>query len=146
MINDNETLNCRLEELKEAFRNSAYPNDLIDELVDPVKKYERSLEYKPSSEKEKLFKVPWVTTFGAGYEEAKQKSKKINQTLSLSNTWKNEKGPIILPVCRRAPNLKDTLFQRKALALKPNDTTLVPCSSLKKEKWGRKCQCCHIDA
>ena len=86
VINNDETLNCRLEELKETFRNSAYPNELIDELVDPVKKYERSLKYKSSSEKDKSFKVPWVTTFGAGYGEAKQKSKKINQKLSLSNT------------------------------------------------------------
>ena len=95
-------------------------------------------------QKKKSFKVSWVTTFGAGYEEAKQKSKKINQTLSLSNTWKKEKGPIILPVCRRAPNLKDTLFQRKALALKPHNVALVPCSSLGKKKRGRKCQCCSM--
>ena len=144
VINNDKILNCRLEELKEAFRNSAYPDELIDELVDPVKKYKRSLEYKSSSEKEKSFKVPWVTTFGAGYEEAKQKSKKINQTLSLSSTWKNEQGPIIMPVCRRAPNLKDTLFQRKALALKPQTASPVPCSAYRMNKRGRKCQCCSM--
>ena len=85
-----------------------------------------------------------MQTYGAGYDETKQKCKEINSKLSLSNTWKHESGPVIKTVARRAPNIKDLLFQRKQIALKPKSDIMVPCSSIFPKRRGPKCQCCPM--
>ena len=95
----------------------------------------------------KKFKVPWIATFGAGYEEAKYKCKSLNQALSLCETWRGEQvDPVLMVVPRRAPNIKDLLFKRKSLALgSTSDDVMVPCSHYKKCRGrGRICQCCSL--
>ena len=62
----------------------------------------------------------------------------------MSNTWKRESGPVLQTVARRAPNIKDLLFKRKQLALKPNSDVMVPCSAILPKRKGPKCQCCTM--
>ena len=144
IINDDVLLSERLDELKIAFKNSGYPISLIDEVIDPIKNHPRVLDYKNKNDLEKSFKVPWVQTFGSGYVETKIKCKELNSKLSLSNTWKCESGPVLQTVARRAPNIKDLLFKRKQLALKPNSDVMVPCSAILPKRKGPKCQCCTM--
>ena len=49
-------------------------------------------------------------------------------------------------MAKRAPNLKDTLFKRKALALSSSssDSSTVPCTSAGERKRGAPCQCCRV--
>ena len=68
----------------------------------------------------------------------------MNKTLSLSQTWKQSDVPVLRVIPRRAPNLKDKLFLRKAITLKLSTETSVPCSQMMAGRRGPKCQCCKM--
>ena len=106
----------------------------------------RKLEYKKKSEDEKdTFHATWVTTYGQGYDEVVKKSDEINKTLSLSPTWRKAKSRNVVKVVpRRAPNLKDVLFKRKAIALGTGIGKSLPCTDPTVKKRGAKCQCCQL--
>ena len=78
-------------------------------------------------------------TYGPVYVEIKKVEKEINELLGLSDTWKSKsQKKIIQVVPRRAANLKDLLFKRKALALDPErEYGTVKCG-------GNGCQTCSL--
>lgn len=91
--------------------------------------------------------TPWILTYGQGYDEAKEKVPELNRILENSDTWKNEEEkeiPRIKVVTRRAPNTKDILFKRKAIALQSNVCGTVPCTKPGEVKRGSPCQCCKL--
>ena len=64
---------------------------------------------------------------------------------ALSPTWKHTTSrQVVKVVPRRAPNLKDLLFKRKALALNTARSGTVPCTDSSVIKRGAKCQCCKL--
>ena len=79
-------------------------------------------------------------TYGPGYDESKKVEKEVNESLSLSDTWKStsqQKLVQVIPI--RAPDLKDLLFKRKALAVDPEEVYgTVECGS------GNGCQTCSL--
>ena len=117
IVNDEGILRSRLNELKVFFSRSGYPERLVNSILDAIPNQPRSLEYTKSDAKH--FITPWVVTYGPGYDETKKVEKEINELLGLSDTWKSKSQKIIQVVPRRAANLKDLLFKRKALALDP---------------------------
>ena len=147
IINDDQLFGLRLTELREFFINSSYPVELVDEMLEKVKGKPRVLEYKDKSAKDGDFcPTTWITTYGEGFQEAKDKASELNKALALSSTWiPIQPNRVIKVVPRRAPNLKDLLFKRKAIAL--DDSSLpkgtVPCTDKSIKKRGAKCQCCQ---
>ena len=138
IINNDDILRERLIELKSFFIRSGYPERLISSILDAVPNQPRSLD-AANNRNEKEFITPWVVTYGPGFDDAKRVEKDVNELLILSDTWKNEnKTKIIQVVSRRAPNLKDLLFRRKALALDPEEQSgIVKCN-------GANCQTCRL--
>jgi len=92
--------------------------------------------------------TPWIVTYGPGFDKAKQVAKSINESIKCSPSWKNEnplKVPLLKVVAKRAPNLKDTLFKRKAIALGSSQSPTVPCTLTGgKARRGLACQCCQL--
>ena len=98
----------------------------------------RLLGYRNKDENPAVF-TPWIITYGAGYRETKEKAREVNETISNSRTWSNTspaKIPTLQVVTRRAPNLKDTFFKRKRLALGSSSNSTVPCTTPGEKKEG----------
>ena len=137
IVNDDALLKTRLDELSKFFINSGYPDKLVNSVFSVVLSKPRSLAYKPKTKKD--FIVTWVSTYGPGFNETKLCAKEINELLKLSDTWKDRNvRNIIQVVPRRAPNLKDLLFKRKAIALgQTSEEGTVPCKV-------KSCQTCSL--
>ena len=119
---------------------------MVREIVAEVKTRPRCLGYNDKDASAKVF-TPWIVTYGAGYSEAKEKLPEINQLVSNSRTWSGSspsKIPKFQLVTRRAPNLKDTLFKRKKLALGSDSKSTDPCTAPDEKKRGRKCKTCKL--
>ena len=88
--------------------------------------------------------------YGPGFEKAKEVARDLNEVVKLSGTWLNTeptKVPLLKVVAKRAPNLSDTLFKRKALALEQGGrhSPTVPCTPVgAKRRQGAPCQCCLL--
>ena len=138
IINDDDILRKRLDELKVFFVRSGYPERLLNSILDAVPNQPCSLEYSKNDEKQ--FITPWVVTYGPGYDETKKVEKEVNELLSRSETWKNtSQRKLVQVIPRRAPNLKSLLFKRKALALDPEQVYgTVKCGS------ENGCQTCSL--
>ena len=146
LINDDEILSGRLEELICFFVDSSYPKRMVEEIVQEVKQKSRELGYRDRPDAEKKT-TPWIITFGAGYDESKKKADELNRILENSNTWKglpSNEIPRLQIVTRRGPNTKDTLFRRRALAIGSKSKATVPCTRPGEAKAGPRCQTCQL--
>ena len=139
VINNNSVLQERLNELKTFFVGSGYPQTMVESILDPIPAKPRQLvQVHESTESPKQFITPWVVTYGPAYDETKTAAVEVNDLLSRSDTWKNTSTRVIQVVPRRARNLKDILYRRKALALggQTPDSTLS-CNAA-------RCQTCRL--
>ena len=146
IVNDDGILDLRLKELQSYFEQSSYPSDLVKEVIDDVRSKPRVLGYKDHDQDTKSF-TPWIMTFGSGHEETKKKVQEVNEVIANSRTWNGEEPqhiPRFQVVTRRAPNLKDTLFRRKRIALGTDSTTTDPCTAPGEKRKGRPCQTCKV--
>ena len=144
------TLSClnALTNSKHIFLNSSYPEEKLLGAIEKVKTSPRVLGYKDKPLKDMSF-VPWIVTFGPGFDESKKMSKDLNVILANSNTWIATPPELPLEmkvVARRAPNIKDLLFKRRVIALSSSASTLVtePCTNPEDRKRGRPCQSCAL--
>ena len=86
-------------------------------------------------------------TYGAGYNETRNKLHELNETLSNSRTWNEEPQsniPFFQVVTRRAANLKDILYRRRALTSGSSSTITEPCTKPEENRKGRRCQTCNL--
>ena len=86
-------------------------------------------------------------TYGAGYNETRNKLHELNETLSNSRTWNEEPQsniPFFHMVTRRAANLKDILYRRRALTSGLSSTITEPCTKPEENRKGRRCQTCNL--
>ena len=116
------------------------------DVIRDVKSRPRTLGYKNKDEESGFF-TPWIMTYGSGYEETKEKAAEVNNIISNSRTWSTtdpQNIPKLQVVTRRAPNLKDTLFKRKKLALGSQSTSTEPCTKPGEKRKGRPCQTCDL--
>ena len=135
-----------LEELKMFFTNSSYPESILEEIISKVKSTSRSLEYRISHIDNKNL-TPWVMTHGAAYNETRNKLHGLNETLSNSRTWNEEPQnniPLFRMVTRRAANLKDILYRRRALTSGSSSKITEPCTKPGENRKGRRYQTCNL--
>ena len=146
IVNDDALLDERLRELQSFFEQSSYPSVMVRDVIRDVKSRPRTLGYKNKDEESGFF-TPWIMTYGSGYEETKEKAAEVNNIISNSRTWSTtdpQNVPKLQVVTRRAPNLKDTLFKRKKLALGSQSTSTEPCTKPGEKRKGRPCQTCDL--
>ena len=117
IISDRLVLRFRLNDLTKFFIDCGYPVKLVTEVLADVYKKTRCLNYNNNSVSNAPFMIPWVTTYGPGIEEVKRFTKGINSALGSSPIFSDAKTPIIQPVTRRGPSIKDMLFKQRDLVL-----------------------------
>ena len=91
IINDDELLVLRLNELRGYFEQSSYPPDMVKEVMDDVRARPRVLRYIDKDKNHKTF-TTWVMEYSSGYEETKSKVKEVNGFISNCRTWKGTKS------------------------------------------------------
>ena len=145
LINCDDTLHRRLDELTLIFENSGYPSKFVNDALEKIKTMPRSLQYK-EPDATKQFVTPWLVMYGPGYDEAVIKSKEMNDVLLKSDVWKEDVDAglkdVVKVVAKRGPNLADMLFKRKRLALGSiyeSESITKPCTNS-----NRGCMCCKM--
>ena len=68
LINCDDALHRRLDELALIFEKSGYPRKFVSEILEKIKIMPRILKYKERSAKKK-FVTPWLVMYGPGYDE-----------------------------------------------------------------------------
>ena len=77
IIDDQQRLHFRLEELKSIFIKSSYPPVLVNEILDYILTLPRNLEYSTSTDKDAAM-TPCIFSYGPGFVDAQQKAFEVN--------------------------------------------------------------------
>ena len=150
IINSDDLLKTRLDELSECFLRSGYPRKMVFGILSDVLKRPRVLEYKEKST-DPPFPVVWVQTFGPASETISKVIKVANKVIKDSPVWKDEKNVIGL-VNRRGKNIGNLILKRKLFALEEDssaNTGTTRCTpelepGSKRGKRGRPCEACKL--
>jgi len=127
------------------FLDSDYPRVLVESVYNKVLFLDRCLDYKDKVVNTSgKFGIPWVVTFGPGYEEVRKFVEVTNRTLRQSSLFRSFSGPVLGVVTRRAPNLKDMLFNQKRIFSNSGGMISDRCTPVDMVKPGRKCLCCFL--
>ena len=151
IIKDDQLLAFRFQELKRYFIDSDYPSKMTNDILNEIlKSTPRSLEYKDKSRSDDNVKmaVPWIMTYGPGYKEVCDITKGLNSALiqsPLFNSTHTPNNPVLKVVTRRAPNLRDKLFNQKKVGLNIcHGLPTTKCNSIAQKKCGRPCSTCPL--
>ena len=147
IINDDTRLSERLRELRSFFVDSGYPPRLVDTTIEEISRTPRTLAYREREEKGLGTDIPWVITYGPGYDEARKHTLEINKLIKNSDTWSTapvDQIPRIRVVTRKAATLQSKLFKRRALALGENYGPTVPCKKPGDTRRGAPCKACSM--
>ena len=154
IINNNERLSTRLEELKTCFLNSNYPKNMVNNITKKVSTLERQLPKSRNSSNSSIIvptspkKIRVISTYGNDTELvgiAKKFEPSLASTPSLSGTSSSSNAAESSPttpklfkyVKRTGSSLRSTLVKVKNLALNKNRGHTRPCRR-------KNCQCCRL--
>ena len=128
IINNDERLAVRLDELKNDFRKCGYPQKLLNNIIKKVKTIKRSLENNKNETSERTDEsIMVISTFG--------RDKKLTNILEKIETrTKNLKFKYIK---KTAPSLNSLLTRPKNIALGNSFGKTLPCGR-------KKCQSCKL--
>ena len=126
IINDDTRLVKRLDEMHHDFRKCGYPEKMLNNIMEKVKKMERSLEPVKREEKEED-RVMVVSTFGRDQKliEATEKIEKHSEQLKFKYVKKT------------GPSLRNTLVKSKKSSLGNPQGKTKPCLK-------RNCKACKM--
>ena len=157
IINDNDRLKLRLDDLKQAFFNAGYPKNMVNNITNKVLSLVRNLERKPVEEEPNLAPnlVRLVSTFGSDTDIVNSVNKferDLSRTRSFSAGEISSQEPIvnnptelhtkpvrkiIQHVKKTGPSLRNRLVKTKNLAIGHRFGQTTPCNS-------RNCKCCEM--
>ena len=145
IINDDDTLKVRLEDLQKCFLSSGYPKNMVKGIMDDVVKRKRTLDYR-KKDGNSPFPVVWVQTFGPATSKINALVSKANEALKLSPCWKDIERPMGV-VSKRGKNLGDLILNRKKFSLDPltpNLGTMRCTPETAARKRGQPCKSCRL--
>ena len=145
-IIDHNLLDFRLLEMTDYFKDSDYPDKIVNPVRLDVLNKCRNLSYKKKDNNlDNKFGVGWVSTYGPGYREVRDFVAKTNKALKDSPLFSDLDVPILGVVTRRAPNLRDLLFSQKSICLSSSQGSVTTrCTALGTHKVGRPCEACDL--
>lgn len=155
VINSQDRLKIRLEELKEAFKAAGYPAHMVDNISNKVLNSERNLERreKPKEEENTSLPIRVVSTYGSDtdlvatikkYEEHLRRTRSFSESESSPSTTPEPPEPsstashrkrIFQYVKKTGTNLRSRLVKVKSLALGNKFGKTTPCQQ-------KNCGCC----
>ena len=147
IINNDERLSARIDELKMYFHNSNNPTKMIEKISSKVKLLDRVIfnprdAPKKSNLPKSHEKLHAISTFGIDSKLVNIVEKYepvLAKSTSFSTNPSTTKGENMLVkfVKRMCPSLRKKLVKGRQLALSPKLTTTSPCNH-------RNCQCCSM--
>ena len=136
IINDDNRLKNRLDELAKAFSKSGYPSSLLRKITTKVQSQERSLERKTSeSQREKSILI--VSCYPT--DDKLVKTVKTNSVeLAKTSSFKDRPAPLFKFVKKTASSVGSKLSVLRSIALGKNRGHTAPCEGCS------NCQCCGL--
>ena len=126
IVTDQSLFKFRLSEMLGFFINSDYPRILVQNVFDRVVALDRCLDYKRKVvDSSGNFEIPWLVTFGPGYQEVRKFVEVTNKALQQSPLFRSFSTPVLGVVTRRASNLKDDLFNQKKIFSSTSSVVVV---------------------
>ena len=117
IINDNDRLKLRLEELCSAFQKSEYPTKLLKKIVEKVLNMERLLERPNPNDDEDSSKPILIISCNGNDEKLVKSVRNAEEELLRTDSFKNSQRPLFQFVKKTASNVGNKLSVLKSLAL-----------------------------
>ena len=138
IINNNERLKTRLDELKKSFIIAKYPTNMVNNISDKVLRMERDIKTKQNKQRENKTPIQITSTYGCD-SEIVSVAKKFEPYLLRTTSFKNNDGnnKLFHFVKKTGPSLSNKLVKLKELAVGPNCGQTVKCKS-------KNCKCCKM--
>ena len=135
--------------MRNFFIDSGYPSSLVSEVFSKILAFDRIIRYRDqSSEEPGKFGVPWISTYGPGHGDLKHYVAKTNKILKASPIFNDLLTPVLGVVFRRAPSLRDQLFNQKTIGLGIDNHSggkiTTRCTPMETKKVGRPCEWCDL--
>ena len=124
IISNNEELLLRLYELADAFIISGYNRESVTRILNKIASKPRVLSYNKRNQENKNI-VPWIITYRPGAKQTREFVLQGSKILDKSPIWR-DLGARVMICTRRASNLRDLLYKRKAISLSILGDT-IPC-------------------
>ena len=136
IVNSQERLRIRLDELAECFMKAGYPQKMVKEITTKVLNSERDISVKNIKEPESDGKIRVISTFDAD-KSIMEAVKKSEENLKLTQSFRNQNGPLFKFVKTVGPNIKSQVNSLKKQALCKNQNGAVKCN-------GKNCKTCKM--
>ena len=136
IINSQDRLKLRLEELSEAFKKAGYPETMVKNITSKVLNSERDISRKENQDIEENKKIIVVSTFGAD-DTITEAVKESEENLRKTQSFRNQTGPLFKFVKNVGPNIRSSLNYLKKQALGTKKGQASMCG-------GRGCKACRM--
>ena len=136
IINNEERLRIRLDELSRAFKKAGYPERMVTNITTKVQNSERNIDKKQESERQNEEKIIVVSTFGADktiVEAVRDSEENLKKTAS----FRNQQGSLFKYVKKVGPSIRSHVNSVKKQALGIQKGCANRCN-------GRGCKTCKM--
>ena len=130
IINSQERLRTRLDELAECFIKAGYPKKMVNEITTKVFNSERNISVKNVTQPEDDGKIRVISTFEAD-KSIVDAVKKSEENLKLTQSFRNQNGSLFKFVKTVGPNIKSQINSLKKQALCKDQNGAVRCNRKK---------------
>ena len=136
IINDQERLRKRLEELGSHFKKAGYPDAMVQNITNKVLNSERDISIKEKNDRENNDRIRVVSTFMAD-ERLMKAVKDSEESLKLTQSFRQQRGPLFSYVKKVGANIRSHVNGLKQQALGTKRGTAEKCN-------GRGCKTCKM--
>ena len=130
IINSEERIRERLEELAESFKKAGYPENMVTEITQKVLNSERDISVKQRQEIQNDGKIIVVSTFEA--DSAIVKAVKESEE-NINRSFRNQHGPLFKYVKKVGPSIKSKINNLKRQALGTKRGSAMKCNGQEQE-------------
>ena len=136
IVNSDERLRARLDELSSAFKKAGYPAKMVDEITAKAQNSVRDISIKQKVNKEDDGKIIVVSTYNADSSivEAVQESE---ENFKRTQSFRNQHGPLFKYVKKVGPSIRSHVNSLKKQALGIRNGGAEKCGS-------RGCKTCKM--
>ena len=136
IINCDERLKLRLQELSESFKKAGYPSTMVEEITNKVLNSRRDISVKQGKEREVSEQVIVVSTYKAD-ENIVEAVRQSEENFRKTESFRDQRGPLFKYVKKVGQNLRSHVntLKHQALGIKRGGATRCE---------GRGCKTCSM--
>ena len=136
IINSDERLSKRLQELAKSFKEAGYPTKMITEITNKVQNSERNISVRPKKDQKDSEKIIVVSTYAAD-DSIVETIKDSEENLKRTESFRNQRGSLFKYVKKVGPNIKTHTNTLKHQALGTKRGSVKKCG-------GPGCKTCSM--